>query len=83
MREALLAGLGCTLGTRLYVRELIESGALHARPIVHPEIRRTLHLCHLADRPASFLMETMQRLTLSLIAAEVASGAWDAQAAAR
>jgi LysR family nitrogen assimilation transcriptional regulator len=81
MREALLAGLGCTLATRLYVRELVESGELHARPIVQPEISRTLHLCHLADdRPATFLMEAMRRLILSLIAEEVASGAWDARA---
>lgn len=79
MQEALLAGLGCTLATRLYVREHLESGALHARPVVKPEISRTLHLCHLADRPATFLMEAMQRLTLSLIAREVASGAWDAR----
>jgi len=80
IQEALLSGLGCTLATRLYLREHLRRGRLHWRPIVQPEIGRTLYLCQRADRPATFLMEAVRGLVLSLIAAEIAAGRWDARA---
>ncbi|MEK9971229.1 MAG: LysR substrate-binding domain-containing protein, partial [Ferrovibrio sp.] len=77
---ALTAGLGCVIGTTLFMREPLESGALHARVISEPTLTRTLHLCHLADRPATFLSETMRRLILGLVLTEIAAGRWAARA---
>lgn len=76
---ALIAGLGCVIGTTLFMREALESGELHARVISEPTLTRTLYLCHLADRPATFLSETMRRLILDLVQAEIAAGRWAAR----
>jgi len=76
---ALTAGLGCVIGTTLFMREPLESGALHARVIVEPELKRTLYLCHLADRPATYVLETLRRLILGLVREEIAAGRWDAR----
>lgn len=77
---ALEAGLGCVIGTTLFMREQIESGAVHARVIVEPELSRTLYLCRLADRPSTFVQEAMRRLILRLVHNEIASGNWEARA---
>ena len=76
---ALVAGLGCVIGTTLFMREPLESGAVHARVICEPTLTRTLYLCHLADRPATFLMEKMRRLILGLIRDEITGGRWEAR----
>jgi len=77
---SLAAGLGCAIGTRLFMKEQIESGVLHVRPIVEPELSRTLYLCEMADRPATFALETVRDLILALVAEAVASGRWEARA---
>ncbi|MGO4712872.1 LysR family transcriptional regulator [Bradyrhizobium sp. 2TAF24] len=76
---ALLAGLGCALATRLFVREQLKAGTLVAREVVKPKLTRTLYICRLRNRPATYVMEEMQRLMLRLIAEQVGRGAWDAK----
>lgn len=76
---ALTAGLGCFVGTRLFTRELLEEGVLHARPVCDPELFRTLHLCRLADRPMTFAIEAMRRTMLEIIGDEIDSGGWEAR----
>jgi len=77
---ALSEGIGCIIGTRLFMREQLDAGTLHARPIVEPALLRTLYLCRLVDRPATFVMEAMRRLLLDLIRAEIDNGRWEAHA---
>ena len=76
----LLEGLGCAVGTRLFMQDPLESGGLVARPIVEPDLTRTLYMCELADRPATFALETVRELCISLTLDAVASGRWDARA---
>ena len=78
---SLLAGIGCVIGTDLFMQEHLESGALASRPIVAPELNRTLYICELADRPATFALETVRQLCLTLSLDAVASGRWQARPA--
>jgi LysR family transcriptional regulator, nitrogen assimilation regulatory protein len=75
---ALLAGLGCAVATKLFVREPLEAGRLVAREVIEPRLTRTLYLCRLGNRPSTYVMEEMTRLILSLIAEQVRSGSWEA-----
>ena len=79
IRDALVAGLGCVIGTTLFMQEPIASGRVHYRQIVAPELSRTLYLCQMADQPATFLLEAMRRLILDLIQTQISSGNWDAR----
>lgn len=76
---SLVAGLGCAIGTKLFMREHIDSGALHWRPITAPVLTRTLYLCDLADRPPTIALETIRGLICDLVAGAVASGDWEAR----
>jgi LysR family nitrogen assimilation transcriptional regulator len=76
---ALDAGLGCAIGTRLIMREQLAAGTARARRIVDPELLRTLQICRLADRPATYVLEAMQNLLLELVSAAVGSGNWPAR----
>ncbi len=76
---ALQAGLGCAIGTRLFMREHLESGALHWRPICDPVLTRTLHICDLAERPPTIALETVRDLIRSLVADAVETGVWEAR----
>lgn len=76
---ALLEGMGCAIGTHLFMQEHLESGALIARPIVEPELTRTLYLCEMADRPATYALETVRRLCLTLSLDAVARDQWAAR----
>lgn len=78
---ALLAGIGCAIGTHLFMQEHLETGTLVSRPIVSPELVRTLHICELADRPATFALETIRQLCVKLSLDAVATGRWEASAA--
>lgn len=75
-------GLGCIVGTDLFMRELLEVGTLHSRPISEPQLTRTLYICEQADRPATFAQEAVRRLIISLIYAAINSGLWEAKATA-
>ena len=79
--ESLLAGIGCVIGTELIMKEHLESGALISRPIASPELNRTLYICELSDRPATFALETVRHLCVTLSLDAVASGCWQARPA--
>ncbi|MGJ4940972.1 LysR family transcriptional regulator [Bradyrhizobium sp. HKCCYLS1011] len=76
---ALLAGLGCAIATRLFVKEQLAAGTLVAREVVEPTLTRTLYLCRLRNRPMTYAMEEMRRLILTLIADQVGRGGWQAK----
>lgn len=78
---SLVAGLGCVIGTKLFMKEHLESGALHFRPIVGPELSRTLYVCEMAERPATFVLETVRSVILALVTEAVDSGRWEARMA--
>ena len=80
---ALVAGLGCAIGTRLFLQEHIDSGALAVRTIVEPELSRTLYLCQMAERPSSYALEAVQRLVIELVHAAIDAGQWDAKKISR
>ena len=73
------AGLGCVIATRLVMREQLEGGRVRGRPIVEPELSRTLHLCELTGRTPTYAREAVKAVILELIAASVRSGFWDAR----
>lgn len=76
---SLVAGLGCAIGTKLFMREKIETGELHWRPFADPPLTRTLYLCELADRPPTIALETMREMLLDLLAEAVRRGVWEAR----
>jgi LysR family nitrogen assimilation transcriptional regulator len=76
---SLAAGLGCAIGTKLFMYEHIESGLLHFRPIVEPELSRTLYMCEMADRPATYAREAVRGLMVDLVRNSVADGRWEAR----
>jgi LysR family transcriptional regulator, nitrogen assimilation regulatory protein len=76
---ALLAGLGCAIATKLFVREQLAAGQLVAREVVQPTLTRTLYLCRLRNRPMTYAMEEMRRLIVDLIADQVEQGGWQAK----
>lgn len=75
------AGLGCVIGTRLFMQDQLERGSVRARPIVSPELLRTLHICRLASRPPTYASEAIRETLLKHVRRAVASGTWDAQMA--
>jgi LysR family nitrogen assimilation transcriptional regulator len=79
MTGALVAGLGCTIATRLFAQEELAAGRLVAREVVEPKLTRTLYLCRLRNRPMTYVMEEMRHLMLKLIADEVKAGRWQAK----
>lgn len=76
---SLEAGLGCIIGTNLFMREQLASGTLHARPITSPELSRTLYLCELVSRPPTYALEAVRDLLLRLVTQAVANGHWEAR----
>ena len=78
---ALISGIGCAIGTRLIMQEHVKAGTLITRPIVSPELERKLCICEMADRPASFALETIRQLCVDLVLDAVSSGRWDARIA--
>lgn len=76
---SLEAGLGCVIGTKLFMHDQLTSGALHFRPIKEPELSRTLHVCELAARPPTFALEAIRDLILELVSDAVKDGRWEAR----
>jgi LysR family nitrogen assimilation transcriptional regulator len=76
---SVVAGLGCVVGTTLFLREPLESGLLHSRPIVKPQLSRTLYTCQMADRPTTFALQAVQDVILKLIRSAIHNGRWEAK----
>jgi len=76
---SLEAGLGCLIGTKLFMQDQLARGTVHFRPIVEPELSRRLFLCELTSRPPTFAMEAIQKLILELVRKAVETGRWDAR----
>ncbi|MGR3793279.1 LysR family transcriptional regulator [Vannielia sp. SX4] len=76
---SLVAGLGCVIGTKLFMQDELDRGTIIARPIIEPELSRTLHLTRLASRPPTYASEAIRDLLLSHAREAVHSGVWDAQ----
>ncbi len=76
---SLQEGLGCMIGTRLFMKDITDPDVLAVRPIIDPEITRTLYFCEMVDRPATFALETVRQLCIRLILEAVASGNWEAE----
>ncbi|OAF00785.1 transcriptional regulator [Bradyrhizobium centrolobii] len=79
MTGALVAGLGCTIATKLFAQEQLAADRLVAREVIEPKLTRTLYLCRLRNRPMTYVMEEMRRLIIKLIAEQVHGGAWQAK----
>jgi len=79
MAASIEAGLGCVIGTRLFMQEQLERGTVRARPIISPELSRTLHLCRLASRPPTYASEAVREVLLEHVRKAVTSGIWNAQ----
>lgn len=77
--DSILAGLGCVIGTKLFMRDPLERGTVHCRTIVEPELHRTLYMCELVHRPTTFALEKVQDLILQLSAKAIAEGRWEAR----
>lgn len=73
------AGLGCVIGTRLFMQDQLNGGTVHSRQIVGPELSRTLYICNLASRPPTYASEAVRALLLDHVRGAVTSGLWDAQ----
>lgn len=76
---SLEAGLGCVIGTKLFMHDQLASGAVHFRPIVDPELSRTLCLCELTGRPPTFALEAVRNLIIELAGDAVKEGRWEAR----
>ena len=76
--NGLLAGLGCTIAPQVFVREQLQTGALHARSVIQPQLSRSLYLGYRRDYPSNRLFEAIKHLILELIGQEVANRAWEA-----
>lgn len=72
-------GYGCVIGSRSYLRNQIQSGAVAYRDIVKPKLLRTLYLCEHTDKPPSRAVETVKDLVMNLIAEQVREGRWDCE----
>lgn len=76
--NGMLAGLGCTIAPQVFVREQLQTGALHARAVIQPELSRLLYLGYRREYASNRLFEAMKSLILTLIEQEVRSRAWEA-----
>lgn len=72
-------GLGCIVGTNLFMREPLKAGTLHARPIIEPRLTRTLYICEQTDRPPTFAQEAVRRLIMRHIYQAISDELWEAR----
>lgn len=76
---SLEAGLGCTIGTRLFLHGQSDNGNIRVRPIINPVLSRTLYLSRLASRRPTFASETIRSVLVERVREAVLTGIWDAQ----
>ena len=79
MRKALKAGLGCSILARSTVASELLQGSIHARRIVKPELKRTMNIVCLADRPRTRAFTAIQDVLKQVIGAVVQAGQWPAR----
>ncbi len=75
---SLLSGIGCLVGTEFILKEHIDAGTLVTRPIIKPNLNRTLYIGELTDRPATFALEAVRRLCLELTDDAIKARQWKA-----
>ncbi|WP_127902426.1 LysR family transcriptional regulator [Solirhodobacter olei] len=68
-------GYGCMMGSRLYSDHLKHRGLI-ARPLIDPEITRTLYLCERRDTPITRAIEAVRAIILETIETAVSTGYW-------
>lgn len=76
---ALTEGLGCAIGTELFMRERLAAGDIVSRPIIEPTLHRTLYLCQLTQRPPTVAREVIHELIVELVRGAVDRGVWAAR----
>lgn len=76
LRTSLLAGLGHTLLPPMPLRHELDSGALHARPLAAPGLKRRVALCASRHIPLSRAATAVAALTRTLAATLCADGRW-------
>nr|WP_067294020.1 LysR substrate-binding domain-containing protein [Marinobacterium profundum] len=72
----LKGGLGCMIDSLANLNNLTGTKDLVSRPIIAPEIVRTLYLCELPDRPHSRAVQLIRELSLGMVKAEIEAGRW-------
>lgn len=69
-------GDGCMMGTPLYSDHVLHDRGFAARPIVDPEITRTLYLVERKDTPSTRAIDAVQTILIEAIESSVTSGSW-------
>ncbi len=76
--NGMLAGMGCTIAPKIFVKEQLSAGLLHARPVREPELSRRLYIGYRRDYPSNRLFEATKKMTLGLIETTVRNNEWEA-----
>ncbi len=76
MKQVVLRGLGCCIQTRAFVSHEVREGRLVARPIVDPEIKRTVYLSGTRARSASRAVMEARRILIETVEQAYADGLW-------
>ncbi|MFB9950517.1 LysR family transcriptional regulator [Rhizobium puerariae] len=76
LRKAMQHGIGCSILSRASVSEQLRVGTLSARPIVSPELFRTLEQVSLKERPHSRAFEEVAKVLTSVILNQAQLGHW-------
>lgn len=71
--------LGCVIGTKLFMQDQLARGTVRYRPIIEPELSRTLYLCELTARPPTFALESVRSLIIELVTTAVERKVWEAK----
>jgi LysR family nitrogen assimilation transcriptional regulator len=69
-------GHGCMMGTPLYSDHVLSGRGFTSRPIVDPEIIRTLYLCERRDTPSTRAIGAVRAILLETIESSISSGRW-------
>jgi LysR family transcriptional regulator, nitrogen assimilation regulatory protein len=72
-------GVGSSILSLSAVREEKMAGLVQVRPIVSPNIRRTVHLCQAKERPLTHASEAVRQITLRVVQDLVVRQVWPGQ----
>jgi LysR family nitrogen assimilation transcriptional regulator len=76
--NGMLAGMGCTIAPKIFVKEQLSAGLLHARRVMEPELSRRLYIGYRRDYPSNRLFEAIKQMTVGLIESNVRNNEWEA-----